>query len=260
MTDPLMPAVFIGHGSPMNALETNRFTKAWAAFGRSIPRPGAVLAISAHWYTRGSAVTAMAAPTTIHDFNGFPKQLSTFRYPAPGSPELAAQVIDLLAGAKVTAVPDTRWGLDHGTWSVLARMFPKADVPVVQLSVDAGMSTKDRLRAGAALAPLRTGGVLVLASGNVVHNLREVQWNAPNSAAPWNTEFELAAKELMTRRPADIGDLASHRHYRRAAPSPDHLVPLEYLAGLAVAAGTVAEVLVEGPALGSLSMTSYVVR
>ena len=259
MTTEMMPAAFIGHGSPMNALEDNRFTRAWIEFAASIPQPDAILTISAHWWTAGSAVTAMREPRTIHDFSGFPPELFAMTYPAPGSPELAATVIDLLS-PHTEVLADTSWGLDHGTWSVLARMFPSADIPVVQLSVDASASIAQRLDLGGALAPLRDAGVLVLASGNVVHNLARLLWHDPQAALEWNTRFDDAVRAIMTSAPGEITSVVDHPDLELAAPTPEHLQPLDYIAGLAVAAGRPAEVLVDGPTMGSLSMTSYVVR
>ena len=254
-----MPAAFIGHGSPMNALEDNRFTRVWVELAATIARPTAILAISAHWWTRGSAVTAMAAPRTIHDFSGFPPELFAVSYPAPGSPALAGSVIDLL-GPLGPVTADMSWGLDHGSWSVLAPMFPAADIPVVQLSVDASATTAERVALGAALAPLRDQGVFIVASGNVVHNLGKLLWHEPDAALDWNTAFDDRAREIMTTAPADIVSLIEHPAYSLAAPTPEHLQPIDYIAGLAVAADTTAEVLVEGPMMGSLSMTSYLLR
>lgn len=261
MSETRMPAAFIGHGSPMNTLDSNRFTNAWSELGASLPMPSAVLAISAHWYTNGTGVTAMAMPKTIHDFSGFPQELFDYEYPAKGSPELAEQTARLVESATgKQVVRDRQWGLDHGTWSVLAHVFPAANVPVFQLSIDARTSVAHRLEIGAALAPLRDAGVFVMASGNVVHNLGKILWHEPNGAHPWNTDFDRAAVELMTKRPSDIGELEKHPAYALAAPTPDHLVPLDYIAGLAVQAGATAEVFNEGPTMGSLSMTSFLVR
>jgi 4,5-DOPA dioxygenase extradiol len=257
-TDP-MPAVFVGHGSPMNALERNRYTQAWADLGRTIPRPRAILAVSAHWYVNASAVTAMDRPKTIHDFYGFPDELFAVQYRAPGSPELAAEVAELVQPTWIGLDTDS-WGLDHGTWSVLVHMFPDADVPVVQLSIDATKTADEHVALGAALEPLRRDGVLIVASGNVVHNLRRIEWGRPDGAFDWNLEFDEAARAILAERPAAIGELTSHRHYGLAAPTPDHLIPLYYLAGVADAAGRSADPFVEGYAMGSLSMTGYVVR
>ncbi|MGD9796204.1 MAG: 4,5-DOPA dioxygenase extradiol [Acidimicrobiia bacterium] len=257
MSDITMPAVFVGHGSPMNTLESNGYTRAWRALGRSIARPRAILAISAHWYINATAVTAMARPKTIHDFYGFPDELFAFEYPAPGSVELASEIAELVRPMWVGQDHDS-WGLDHGTWSVLAHMFPDADVPVVQLSIDASKSFDHHVQLGAALAPLRDRGVLIVGSGNVVHNLGRIQWSSPEGAFDWNREFDLAAQAVLTERPGDVAELTTHRHYRSAAPTPDHLLPFFYLGGLATEAEQPAEVLFEGYAMGSLSMTTYV--
>lgn len=253
-----MPALFVGHGSPMNALEHNRFTEAWHAIGRSVPRPRAILAVSAHWMTSVPTVTAMEQPRTIDDFWGFPPELSAVRYPAPGSPELAAEVAELVAPTPV-GLDTHEWGLDHGTWSVLVHMFPDADIPVVQLSLATSFAAADHIALGAALNPLRERGVLVVGSGNVVHNLRRIDWSTPDGAFDWAVSFDEAARHLMTSRPADIAELARHPAYGAAVPTDEHLLPLYYLAGMAAAAGVPADVLVGGYAYGSLSMTSYVV-
>ncbi len=255
-TVPLMPAAFLGHGSPMNALERNRYTEAWRAFGASVPRPRAILAVSAHWYVNATAVTAMPWPRTIHDFYGFPKPLFEVDYPAPGLPALAEEVADLARPDHVGPDVDG-WGLDHGTWSVLVHAFPDADIPVVQLSINAQKPPGWHVAMGARLAALRERGVLVLGSGNVVHNLRAMDWTQPDAAFDWNARFDAEAKRVLAERPGDAAALASHRDYARSAPTPEHFLPLLYLAGLAAAAGKGADVLVEGPAYGSLSMTSY---
>lgn len=250
-----MPALFIGHGSPMNTLESNGFTRAWAGMGRELPRPRAVLVVSAHWYIGATAVTAMARPRTIHDFYGFPPALNEFDYPAPGLPELAAEVAEEVKPTWVGLDHD-QWGLDHGTWSVLAHLYPEADVPVVQLSIDALKPLDYHLELGAKLAGLRERGVMILSSGNVVHNLREVQWRDPTHAFDWNQRFDAATEQQLAEDPGAVLRLLDHPDYARAVPTPDHFVPLLYTAGLA-AAGEGARAMVRGYAMGSLSMTCY---
>jgi 4,5-DOPA dioxygenase extradiol len=251
-----MPAAFLGHGSPMNALDSNRYTESWRIFGESVPRPRAILAVSAHWYINATAVTAMSQPRTLHDFFGFPQALFDIDYPAPGDPDLAGEIVELLKPEQVGSDRET-WGIDHGTWSVLVHAFPRADIPVVPLSVNAAKPFAHHLELGARLEPLGDRGVLIVCSGNVVHNLRRIDWHRPDAAFDWNRQFDEAAKVMMTTAPADTPNLLQHPDFHAAAPTPDHFIPLLYLAGLAEAAGRPAEVLVEGYAMGSLSMTSY---
>jgi 4,5-DOPA dioxygenase extradiol len=251
-----MPAAFLGHGSPVNTLEDNRYTRAWAAFGASAPAPRAVLVVSAHWYVAVTAVTAMARPRTIHDLFGFGPRLQTFSYPAPGDPEIAREIRDVVKPLFV-GLDEDAWGLDHGTWSVMAHVFPRADVPVIQLSINGTKDLAYHLDLGARLAPLRERGILIIASGNVVHNLSRMDRSMSEGGFDWAVRFDEAAREIMTTRPADVLSLRQHPDYERAVPTPDHFIPLLYLAGLAEAAGRLPRILVEGYALGSASMTSY---
>jgi 4,5-DOPA dioxygenase extradiol len=251
-----MPAVFMGHGSPMNALELNHYTRAWRALGASLPRPRAVLVVSAHWYIDHTAVTAMARPRTIHDFFGFPQALFDVEYAAPGEPTVAEEVAEL-AKPDAVGLDQDSWGLDHGTWSVLVHVFPDASVPVLQLSIDARRPLQWHLELGARLASLRERGVLVLGSGNVVHNLRAIDWAQRDSGFDWARRFDDAARAILTERPQDIGELQRHPDYSKAVPTAEHFLPLIYVAGLAQASGRPLDVLVDGYAYGSLSMTCY---
>lgn len=251
-----MPAAFFGHGSPMNALETNRYTEAWRAFGASVPRPRAILVVSAHWYPGFSAVTAMPKPRTIHDFFGFPQPLFEVSYPAPGDPTLAEEIAEIAKPTRVGLDRDM-WGIDHGAWSVLVHAFPEADVPVLQLAIDARKDLDFHVALGARLAPLRDRGVLILGSGNVVHNLRSIAWSKKDHGFDWAHRFDEATRAVMTERPSDVTRLASHPDFAQAAPTPEHFLPLLHLAGLASAAGERTDVLVDGYAYGSLSMTAF---
>jgi len=232
MTD-LMPAVFLGHGNPMNALSKNAYTDGWATIGRSIPRPRAVLAVSAHWYIPDCAVTANPMPGTIHDFGGFPQELYQVEYPAPGSPALARRVKELLA--PVSAGLDESRGLDHGTWSVLTHVFPKADIPVVQLSIDERQAPQFHYEMGKRLAPLREEGVLVIGSGNLVHNLHAYAWGRYETQPfDWAVRFEKQVQDLLLRR--DDTQIVNYESLGQDAllsvPTPDHYLPLLYVLGL----------------------------
>ena len=251
-----MPALFIGHGSPMNTLERNGFTEAWRELGRSLPRPRALLVVSAHWYFGATAVTAMAKPRTIHDFYGFPPELFAFDYPAPGDPLIAEEVAEAVKPHWLGLDRD-QWGVDHGTWSVLAHLYPEADLPVLQLSINALKPIDYHVELARRLAPLRERGILILGSGNVVHNLRRLDWNNPDAAFDWAERFDEAVVEQLAKDPADILKLQEHPDYALAVPTPDHFIPLLYLAGLAAESGAGVEPLVRGYAMGSISMTCY---
>ena len=251
-----MPVLFVGHGSPMNTLERNGYTDAWRAFGQRLPRPKAILVVSAHWYFGATAVTAMAKPRTIHDFYGFPQELFDFDYPASGAPDLAQEIVELVKPEWVGLDRD-QWGLDHGTWSVLAHIYPDANVPVVQLSINALRPMDYHVVMGRKLARLRERGVMILASGNVVHNLGRIQWDKPDAAFDWSERFDDAAVAQLVDSPADVLKLMEHPDYGLAVPTPDHFIPLLYVAGLAAEDGSAAEALVRGYAMGSISMTCY---
>jgi len=229
----VMPAIFFGHGNPMNALADNAYTKGWASIGKSLERPKAVLCISAHWYLSETAVTAMESPRTIHDFGGFPPELYKVQYPAPGAPQLAARVKSLLAPLSVEL--DQGWGLDHGTWSVLCHVFPHADVPVVQLSIDETRPPEFHYEIGKLLAPLRDEGILIIGSGNIIHNLHSYAWGR-HEVKPfdWAVRFETLARDLLLK--GDDAPLVSYESLGRdallAAPTPDHYLPLLYVLGL----------------------------
>ena len=253
MSEP-MPAIFFGHGNPMNALQQNDWTQAWSKIGSSVPTPRAVLCISAHWYLPATLVTGMTAPQTIHDFGGFPQELFEFQYPAPGDPNLAHTVRELLK--PIDAGIDHRWGLDHGTWSVLCHVFPKADVPVVQLSIDETQPPQFHLELGKRLALLRDQEVLIIGSGNLVHNLHTYAWGK-HMPEPydWAVRFEEVAKTLMIDD--EIEPLLDYESLGRDAllsiPTPDHYLPLLYVLGTRRVDDTVTFP-VEGVDGGSISM------
>ncbi len=251
-----MPTAFIGHGSPMNALEQNRHTSAWRAYGNSLPKPHAVLAISAHWFMPGVAVTAMLKPRTIHDFGGFPPALHAFDYPAPGDPALASRIQSLLAPLPVQL--DEQWGLDHGAWSVLTHVFPEADVPVVQLAIDRTKPPQFHYDLGQRLAPLRDEGVLIMGLGNVVHNLGLIQWGGKGAPTPWASQFNDAVREHVehTEHSPLIDYAAMGEPARLSVPTPEHYLPLLYVAG-AQRPGDSVTIVTDGIELGSISMLSW---
>ena len=227
-----MPALFIGHGSPMNTLERNGFTKAWRTMGQKLPRPRAVVVVSAHWFFGATAVTAMPRPRTIYDFYGFPQELFDFDYPAAGAPDVANEIAEALKPTWCGLDRD-QWGLDHGTRSVLAHLYPEADVPVVQLSINALKPFEYHFALGRKLAVLRERGIMVVASGNVVHNLRLVQWNQPDAAFDWAERFDDAVVKQVAEAAGEVLRLTEHADFASAVPTPDHFIPLLYLAGMA---------------------------
>jgi 4,5-DOPA dioxygenase extradiol len=258
MASARMPAVFFGHGSPMNAIERTRYSDAWRALGESLPKPRAVLAVSAHWYTRGTLVTADERPKTIHDFYGFPKALFDVEYEAPGDPKLAERVREVLAPVDVR--PDRSWGLDHGTWSVMVHVYPEANVPVLQLSIDATKPPQFHYDLGAKLAPLRDEGVLVAGFGNVVHNLQAMK-RAPNAPPfDWAARFENGVRKALVEQDHDA--LVHFERFgedaRLSVPTPEHYLPLLYVAG-ARRKGETASIAVDGIDLGSISMLTAVI-
>jgi 4,5-DOPA dioxygenase extradiol len=249
-----MPAIFFGHGNPMNALLKNDWTDAWAAIGRTNETPRAILCVSAHWYLPATLVTAMTAPRTIHDFGGFPRELFQVQYPAPGDPELAQQVRELLKPIDVGL--DQSWGLDHGTWSVLCHVFPKADVPIVQLSIDENQPPQFHFDLGRRLRPLRDEGILICGSGNLVHNLHTYAWGRHKPEPyDWAVSFEATARELMQK--GNFEPLINYDTLGRDAllsiPTPDHYLPLLYVLGAARENDTISFP-VEGVDGGSISM------
>jgi 4,5-DOPA dioxygenase extradiol len=253
-----MPVVFFGHGSPMIALETNDTTRTWKAMGEAFGKPKAILCVSAHWLTQGVAVTAMTAPRTIHDFGAsFPKALFDMQYPAPGSPELAARVRDLLAPQPV-ALDQQGWGLDHGTWSVLSKVYPDADVPVVQLSMDANKPPEWHFELAKRFAPLRDEGVMIVGTGNIVHNLPAMNWGERHCAPyDWSQRFNDHIKQaIVDDAPERAVNFASQgQDAARAVPTPDHYWPLLYVLGARLP-GDVAAFAPDHIEHGSLSMTS----
>ncbi|MGA3210245.1 MAG: 4,5-DOPA dioxygenase extradiol [Terriglobales bacterium] len=251
----IMPVVFFGHGNPMNALAQNEFTRAWAATGSQLPRPKAILSISAHWYVQDAAVTVSTAPRTIHDFGGFPQELYQVQYPAPGNPELAARVQQLLAPMPVRR--DDHRGLDHGTWSVLCHVYPGANISIVQLSIDETQPPSFHFEIGNRLAPLRQEGVLIIGSGNLVHNLHAYAWGRQAvEAYDWAVAFERRVIELLMAeepKPLIAYETRLGREAALAVPTPDHYLPLLYVVGARQAAEPVSFP-VKGVDGGSISM------
>jgi 4,5-DOPA dioxygenase extradiol len=249
-----LPVLFLGHGNPMNALADNSWTRAWARLGKRWPRPRAVLAVSAHWYIAGTAVTAMAAPRTLHDFGGFPPELFAVRYPARGDAALAARVRELLAPLEVSE--DHDWGLDHGSWSVLRHLYPAAEVPVVQLSIDGRENAEFHYRLGQQLRPLREEQVLILGSGDIVHNLESYAWGQhPRAPYEWAVRFEGQVRTHLSAGNHDA--LIRYEQWgadaQLSVPTPEHYLPLLYVLGASESSEPVSFP-VEGMDGGSVSM------
>jgi 4,5-DOPA dioxygenase extradiol len=253
-----MPVLFIGHGSPLNAIEENEFVTAWRNLGIELPKPQAVLCISAHWETRGTWVTAMEKPDTIHDFGGFPQELYRVQYPAPGSPELAAATRDLVKKTKVNL--DDKWGLDHGCWSVVRRLFPDADIPVIQMSLDHYQAPQYHFDLAKDLSSLREKGVMIIGSGNMVHNLRLADWEKINTSG-YGFDWAIEASETMKRFILDgnFTQLVNFRSqgsaFNLAIPTPEHFLPLLYSLALKEE-GESLHIFNDKALAGSLTMTS----
>jgi 4,5-DOPA dioxygenase extradiol len=256
MESKLMPVVFVGHGSPMNAIEDNEFSRAWEALGKKLPKPSAIVCVSAHWETPGTQVTAMENPRTIHDFGGFPRELFEMQYPAQGNPALAAAIVNTIKSPEVK--PDQRWGLDHGTWSVLCKMYSKADIPVIQFSLDRTRKGEYHYDLGRQLKFLREQGVLIIGSGNIVHNLMMIDWDGP--AFDWASEFDEKAKNWILDE--DHEPLIHFEKQGQSAAlainSAEHYLPLLYVLG-AQEKGEPVEFFCESIFAGSLSMRGMVI-
>jgi 4,5-DOPA dioxygenase extradiol len=251
-----MPLLFLGHGSPMNAIEDNEYTRAFNQVGKSLPTPKAILCVSAHWETKGTFVTAMDMPKTIHDFGGFPKALNEFQYPAKGSSFYAKETQALSAEIEIGL--DYEWGLDHGAWSVLCHLFPNADIPVYQLSLDYRKDPLWHYEFAKQLSSLRDRGVLIVGSGNIVHNLRSLNWNSPEAGFDWAVEANETIKKLVFEN--DYKSLSNYRSLGRAVemavPSPDHYLPLLYTLGMKEKSESI-QMFNDKTIMGSISMTSF---
>lgn len=249
-----MPVLFVGHGSPMNAIEDNMFTENWRRVAQEMPRPEAILAVSAHWYTTGTRIMDEAQPKMVYDMYGFPKELYEVKYPAQGAPELAQLTKDLIHEQVKT---DNSWGYDHGTWSVLCQMYPKADIPVFQLSVDRTATAETHFKIGQELSSLREKGVLIFASGNIVHNLSRVAWDM-KGGYPWADDFDRYIKDKIIHRQFEevVKYKAAGQSVDSAFITPDHFYPLLYILGASSPDDKVS-VFNDSCIMGSLSMTSY---
>ncbi len=250
------PAIFIGHGSPMNALERNEFSLEWEKLGKQLPKPKGIVCISAHWTTNGSFVTAMDEPRTIHDFYGFPEELSQVQYPAPGNPVLANDICQLMHN-KIK--PDLHWGFDHGCWSVLNKMYPDAEVPTIQISLDIDLTPKQHFEQAQRLQFLREQGILVLGSGNIVHNLSKIFWS--DEALPWAVEFDELVKEKIIQR--DFNSLFQIQDFglpaKLSVPSIEHYLPFLFILGMTTSKSEI-NFLCEKVTMGAISMRSIVVN
>lgn len=253
-----MPVLFVGHGNPMNAIQENEFVQGFRAMAQRLPQPSAILCISAHWETKGTWITAMEKPKTIHDFGGFPKELYEVQYPAPGSPLLAKQTSEMIR--KTTVGLDEKWGLDHGAWSVIKHLYPQADVPVVEMSLDYGQGAAYHYDLAKELNALRSKGVLIIGSGNIVHNLRMVEWSKmyEHYAFDWAQEANAKMKHYVLNHDHSslINYSAQGKSFQLAIPSPEHYLPLLYTLALQDKNETV-ELFNDKPLAGSLSMTSF---
>lgn len=249
----IMPALFIGHGSPMNAIEESKYSLAWKELANSIEEPDVILCISAHWMTQGTQVTAMENPKTIHDFGGFPKALFDVQYPAKGSPSLAKLIKDKVSNI---TLDEKDWGLDHGSWSIIRQMYPNADVPVLQLSLDYNKSAQEHYDLGKELSFLRSKKVLIIASGNIVHNLRTISWNS-SEGYNWANRFDNLVKEKILNKEHDplIDYKSLDKDALLSIPTPEHYYPLLYILALQSESDSVS-IPIEGSELGSISMTS----
>jgi 4,5-DOPA dioxygenase extradiol len=253
-----MPVVFIGHGNPMNAIEDNEFSRGWAETAKTLPAPRAILCISAHWETQGTFLTAMEIPRTIHDFYGFPRELFAMEYPAPGSPALATAAKESIV--HTSAGLDTRWGLDHGCWSVVAKMYPEAAIPVVQLSLDRSKGPRWHFDLAKDLSGLRRQGVLILGSGNMVHNLGMVDWERPEGGYDWAEEINMRFKESIVQHNDEslINFSSFGRASTLAIPTVEHYLPMLYILSLREGDEAV-RFFNDKSVMGSLSMTSFVI-
>jgi 4,5-DOPA dioxygenase extradiol len=253
-----MPLLFAGHGSPMNAIEQNEFTEKWSELGKTLPLPKAIICISAHWETKGTFLTAMEKPRTIHDFGGFPKELYSVEYPAPGDPRLASEASSLLADHE--AGLDLKWGLDHGTWSVVRNIYPEADIPVIQMSLDYTKSAAEHYQLARHLAVLRKKGILIMGSGNMVHNLGMLNWQNPDSGSDWALEAnDLFKKLIMENGDKKLIDYQSlGKAVQLAVPTPEHYLPLLYILGLKESNDRIS-FFNDKAVMGSLTMTSVLI-